>query len=143
MDGFSWATRRSSKAWIPYEPTEDSDEIARRLVDLLSPASFEHLVVDVLRLERPDLMWLHVGGTGDGGADGIGFRADGTPAAILQCKLRWPGWLDDPRAEAAVRRPEPSSRRWTRLMRERRRTRRYGGRRGSPRPWYGTPGDSL
>jgi hypothetical protein len=89
-----------------YEPTEDSDEIARRLVDLLSPASFEHLVVDVLRLERPDLMWLHVGGTGDGGADGIGFRANGTPAAILQCKLRWPGWLDDPRAEAAVRRPE-------------------------------------
>lgn len=89
-----------------YEPSSDSVEIARRMVDLLSPASFEHLVVDVLRLERPDLVWLHVGGSGDGGADGIGFRANGSPAAILQCKLRWPGWLDDPRGEGALVRPE-------------------------------------
>lgn len=89
---------RSEKGGIaPYDDSDDAAEILRRLVDLLSPASFEHLVVDLMRLEQPDLTWLHVGGSGDGGADGVGFRSDGSPGAILQCKLRWPGRLEDPR----------------------------------------------
>jgi hypothetical protein len=81
-----------------YPVSNDPAEAVRRLVDVLSPTSFEHLCVDLLRLERPELVWLHVGGSGDGGADGLGFHSNGFPAAILQCKLRWPGSLEDPRS---------------------------------------------
>lgn len=83
---------------MAYPMTDDPAEVARRLTDRLSPASFEHLCVDLLRLERPNEYWYHCGGSGDGGADGIGYAADGTAVAVLQCKLRNPGGvIDDPR----------------------------------------------
>lgn len=90
---------------VAYPTTGDPAEVARRLTDRLSPASFEHLCVDLLRLERPNEYWYHCGGSGDGGADGIGYAADGTAVAILQCKLRSPGGtIDDPRTRSDLQR---------------------------------------
>ncbi|MBN8742556.1 MAG: restriction endonuclease [Xanthomonadaceae bacterium] len=83
---------------VAYPMTDDPSEVARRLTDRLSPTSFEHLCVDLLRLERPNEYWYHCGGSGDGGADGIGYASDGTAVAVLQCKLRNPGGtIHDPR----------------------------------------------
>ena len=46
-----------------------------------------HLVVDLLQLEAPDdIHWHHVGGSGDGGVDGISVDDQGRLRAVLQCK---------------------------------------------------------
>ncbi len=59
--------------------------------------------MDLLRLERPNEYWYHCGGSGDGGADGIGYAADGMAVSILQCKLRNPGGaIDDPRVRESL-----------------------------------------
>ncbi len=94
---------------VAYPPTIDLNELARRLTDRVSPTSFEHLCVDLLRLERPGEYWYHCGGSGDGGADGIGYAADGTATSILQCKLRNPGGsIDDPRTRESLGREQMS-----------------------------------
>ena len=44
-------------------------------------------MVDLLRLESAaDVQWHHVGGTGDGGLDGIGVDASGEAIEVLQAK---------------------------------------------------------
>lgn len=68
--------------------TQSVGEIGKLLVGNLSPASFEHLMVSLMQLENPSQTWLHVGGSGDGGVDGMGTLQDGSLAALLQCKFR-------------------------------------------------------
>ena len=70
--------------------TSDHSEIEKRLVTDIGPNSFEHLVVALLQLERPEEIWSHVGGSGDGGVDGIGTDTEGKVVGLLQCK-----WLYD------------------------------------------------
>jgi hypothetical protein len=62
----------------------------KTLVTDIGPSSFEHLVVALLQLERPDEIWSHAGGSGDGGVDGLGTNRDGHVVGLLQCK-----WLSD------------------------------------------------
>ena len=69
--------------------TMNISEIEQRLVSNIGPNEFEHLVVDLLQLEQPDRIWHHVGGSGDGGVDGMGLGSNGDLCAILQCK--WNG----------------------------------------------------
>lgn len=72
---------RSRPSW-----TTDRGVVAERLREALGPATFEHLVVALLQLEEPGRTWLHVGGSGDGGADGLASDAHGNIEAVLQCK---------------------------------------------------------
>lgn len=75
--------------------TLDLEEIAKRLVTYVGPNTFEHLVVALLQLEQPDEIWNHVGGSGDGGVDGIGTNHDGKVVGLLQCKWRYDGSILD------------------------------------------------
>ncbi len=71
----------------PVPWTLDLDDIKRRLVDTLFPYAFECLVVSLLQLEHPHEIWRHVGGTGDGGVDGIGSDEEGNLVGLMQAKL--------------------------------------------------------
>jgi len=66
--------------------TADLAEIEARLMTWTSPSIFEHLVCDLLQLEQPKVRWWHVGGSGDGGVDGLAINESGTITAALQCK---------------------------------------------------------
>ncbi|MED5549605.1 MAG: restriction endonuclease [Pseudomonadota bacterium] len=72
-------------------PCTERDEIERRLLARVSPSTFEHMVVGLLQLAQPDLVWEHVGGSGDGGVDGLGSTTDGSVKAVLQCKWKHDG----------------------------------------------------
>jgi len=75
--------------------TLDITEVERRLLAEVMPLPFEHLCVALLQLEYPDQVWAHVGGSGDGGVNGIGADAHGTVTSLLQCKSSyWGGELD-------------------------------------------------
>lgn len=78
---------------VDLRPTSDVHEIERRLIRWITPTAFEHLAVSLLQLEHPDENWFHVGGSGDGGADGLGFK-HGKCSAILQCKWKYSGHLE-------------------------------------------------
>jgi hypothetical protein len=43
------------------------------------------------QLERPAEIWTHVGGSGDGGVDGVGADHNGRVAGLLQCKWQYDG----------------------------------------------------
>ena len=73
--------------------TMNISEIEQRLVSDIGPNEFEHLVVALLQLEQPYRIWRHVGGSGDGDVDGMGFGTNGDLCAILQCK--WNGGSPD------------------------------------------------
>lgn len=79
-----WRTERS---W-----TSDPAEVERRLADFVGPSAFEHLCVALLQLEHPDEIWEHVGGSGDGGLDGVAALAadPSSMVGVLQCK--WAYW---------------------------------------------------
>lgn len=77
--------------WVARAWTDDAKEVERRLVDGIGPNTFEHLCVSLLQLEHPDQVWAHVGGSGDGGVDGIGAGADGKVVGLLQCKWAYYG----------------------------------------------------
>lgn len=66
-------------------------DVAGRLADGVGPNTFEHLCVSLLQLEYPEEVWIHVGGSGDGGVDGIGANADGKVVGLLQCKWSYGG----------------------------------------------------
>ena len=66
--------------------TLDLDEIRWRLIDVMTPAAFEHLVVSLLQLEHPAEVWQHTGGPGDGGIDGFGSDVQGQTVAVMQAK---------------------------------------------------------
>jgi Restriction endonuclease len=75
----------------------DSAVVERRLMEDLTPTTFEHLVVSLLQLEHPSETWVQVGGSGDGGVDGVGADQEGNVAGLLQCK--WQYWGGDPFAD--------------------------------------------
>jgi hypothetical protein len=75
----------------PLTPTNDLQEIGRRLVTFVSPSALEHLAVAILQCDRPHETWWHVGGSGDGGSDGLGYSNDWTSIGMLQCKWLFNG----------------------------------------------------
>ncbi|MDZ5454431.1 restriction endonuclease [Labrys sedimenti] len=81
----------SSPAFSSRQWTVDAVEVSRRLKNDLVPASFEHLVVSLLQLEHPSEVWTQVGGSGDGGVDGIGADDKGDVVGLLQCKWAFRG----------------------------------------------------
>ncbi len=78
---------------IAREWTIDPTEVELRLITDIGPNAFEHLSVALLQLEHPDQVWTHVGGSGDGGVDGIAADVHGDVCGILQCK--WAYWGED------------------------------------------------
>jgi hypothetical protein len=66
--------------------TTELDKVEERLLDGVGPNSFEHLCVHLLQLEDPKNIWMHVGGSGDGGVDGEGASSNGKVVGLLQCK---------------------------------------------------------
>jgi hypothetical protein len=70
------------------------EDVACRLSNYLTPSIFEHLMVSLLQLEQRDYRGMHVGGTGDGGADGLCYSAEDRLLAVLQCKFRFYGNLN-------------------------------------------------
>lgn len=79
-------------AGAQYLPFQDGQDLEQALLTWLSLTSFEHLVVDLLRLEAAhDVHWHHVGGSGDGGADGIAVDTEGRVRGVLQCKWHYDG----------------------------------------------------
>ena len=77
--------------FLPQSWTSDPKEVEKRLITDVTPNAFEHLVVSLLQLENPDEMWTHVGGSGDGGVDGIGANSSGDVVGLLQCKWSYKG----------------------------------------------------
>lgn len=71
--------------------TIDPAEIKCRLITDIGPNAFEHLSVALLQLEHHEEVWTHVGGSGDGGVDGIGSNDLGEVCGILQCKWAYRG----------------------------------------------------
>ncbi len=91
LDDIIGSRRQVGRAW-----TTSSVEVERRLAASVGPSSFEHLCVALLQLEHPDEIWEHVGGSGDGGVDGVGAKAEdpGCVTGLLQCKfVHWGGRL--------------------------------------------------
>ncbi|MGI4795557.1 MAG: restriction endonuclease [Janthinobacterium lividum] len=88
--------------------TLDIAEVERRLVDFVGPSTFEHLCVALLQLEHPNEIWEHVGGSGDGGLDGVASLAadPSRVVGVLQCK--WAYWdkpivIAEPQSDAHPR----------------------------------------
>jgi hypothetical protein len=79
---------RAERPW-----TREIPEVERRLIDAVGPNTLEHLCVALLQLENPEHVWMHVGGSGDGGIDGIGADKSGTVVGLLQSK--WAYWGGD------------------------------------------------
>jgi hypothetical protein len=75
----------------PLVYTDDLHEIERRLLTFVSPNALEHLVIALLQLERPHETWWHIGGSGDGGSDGLGYTNDWIPTGQVQCKWLFSG----------------------------------------------------
>jgi hypothetical protein len=74
--------------------TLDLTTIEKRLLNDLTPSTLEHLIVSLLQLEHPDEVWTQVGGSGDGGVDGVGASQDGHVTGLL--KSKWQYWGEDP-----------------------------------------------
>jgi hypothetical protein len=75
----------------PLSETNDVEEIARRLVTFVSPSALEHLAVALLQLEHPRETWWHIGGSGDGGSDGLGYTDEWVQTGQVQCKWLFNG----------------------------------------------------
>lgn len=71
--------------------TSELAEVELRLVTSIGPNTLEHLVVALLQLEHPSEIWSHVGGSGDGGVDGMGANAKGRVVGLVQCKWSYDG----------------------------------------------------
>lgn len=68
--------------------TKNVIAVQQRMVERLSPAAFEFLCIELLNIKRAHScsVWMHVGGVGDGGVDGLGFDSTGQPSAFLTVK---------------------------------------------------------
>ena len=71
------------------EPTIDKTEVEGRLLNWITPSIFEHLICQLLQLENPKEHWLHIGGAGDGGVDGIAVNNECRVVAAVQCKWKF------------------------------------------------------
>lgn len=74
----------------PIAPT-DTDAIYERLLTHCGPEEFEHLIIALMQLDRPSGHWFHVGGSGDGGIDGMETDDQGKTKTLIQCKWKWNG----------------------------------------------------
>jgi len=83
------ALMRGERPDSNWQHSSDIKEIEHRLLTKIGPETFEHLMVALLDLEE-DLVWEQVGGSGDGGVDGIG-SSFGVVKAILQSKWSYNG----------------------------------------------------
>ena len=92
-----------SKMRVQEEWTQTVQEAETRLIVQVSPSVFEHLCVALLQLENPTETWIHVGGSGDGGVDGIGLNLHGKLIGRLQCKWAYSGAYDPPVNKAVPR----------------------------------------
>lgn len=81
----------TSDARVRRKWTQNLRRVEERLISQTSPNTFEHLCVALLQLENPSQTWIHVGGSGDGGVDGIGVANDGRLIGRLQCKWAYAG----------------------------------------------------
>ena len=81
LDAILNGTERVHDTW-----TLDVDEMKWRLVEVMTPNLFEHLVVSLLQLDHPEEVWHHTGGSGDGGIDGFGSNASSRTVAVMQAK---------------------------------------------------------
>jgi hypothetical protein len=82
MDAFLESGEHLHKALVGNKTIQEA------LISVLTPSGFEHLCVSLLQLEYGDAYhWHHVGGSGDGGVDGIGIHGKtGAVAGVVQCK---------------------------------------------------------
>jgi hypothetical protein len=90
----------------PIRWTNNLEVAEQRLLNGVGPSSFEHLCVDILQLENPTQIWMHVGGSGDGGVDGEGATTSGKVVGLLQCKWAYNGEdieLSGPTSQGKVR----------------------------------------
>lgn len=94
---------RTRTLGLSLDPTDDPDEILRRMRLFLTPTAFEHLVVSLLQLDNHQERWFHTGGPGDGGDDGQAVDRTGRFGAKLQCKLVWDGSRLDFTPQVGVR----------------------------------------
>lgn len=78
-------------SYKPRSWTKCPAEVQQRLLTDFTPSAFEHLVVALLQLEHPNEIWTHVGGSGDGGVDGMGSDSNGQVIGLLQCKWIYSG----------------------------------------------------
>jgi hypothetical protein len=86
LDRLIESPERTNWSW-----TTDIAEVERRLINGVGPNAFENLCVALLQLDYPNQVWLHAGGSGDGGIDGIGTGVNGTIEGLLQCKWAYSG----------------------------------------------------
>ncbi len=92
LSPYEWMDRLlNSKIRVRGGWTQEIRETETRLITQISPNAFEHLCVALLQLENPTETWIHVGGSGDGGVDGIGLGKDGKLSGRLQCKWAYSG----------------------------------------------------
>ena len=85
-----------NEGFEPRSSTLDLGTIETRLLNDLTPSTFEHLVVSLLQLENPSHVWTQVGGSGDGGVDGVGADQNGSVTGLLQCKWQYGGEVPFP-----------------------------------------------
>ena len=67
------------------------DDLKSKLLYFLSPETFEHFMSNLLTLEHKskNQVWIHIGGSGDGGVDCICFdKSSKEVKGIAQCKLK-------------------------------------------------------
>lgn len=69
-------------------PTDKLKVIKKRLYERTTPDELEVMITSLMKLEYPNLMWTHTGGSGDGGADGLGMipNESNEIKTIIQCK---------------------------------------------------------
>jgi hypothetical protein len=68
-----------------------SHSVKDKLLNYLSPETFEHFICNLLLLEykNENQVWIHIGGSGDGGIDCMGFdKKSGETVGVAQCKLK-------------------------------------------------------
>lgn len=53
--------------------TDNVEVIKKRLYERTTPDELEVMITSLMKLEYPNLLWTHTGGSGDGGADGLGM----------------------------------------------------------------------
>ena len=77
--------QRYSRCLLP--ENSSLEDVERALQDWVTPTVFEHVVVELLQLDaKPGVYWHHIGGSGDGGVDGIAVDPEGKLMGVLQCK---------------------------------------------------------
>lgn len=81
-----------SKLYSGEKIISNTTEIEESLLHFLSPSVFEHFMANLfgLKYKKDNQIWIHVGGSGDGGVDCLGYdKKTGKTVGIAQCKLKY------------------------------------------------------